>query len=154
MIRSMNHVGISVANLDRSIEFYRDLLGMEVGAVSAFEGQQYERILALAGAAGRSVMLRHGNTQIEIFEFRHPQPRVGDRDRPVCDHGITHFCIEVSDIDSLYEKLRAAGTRFHCPPLNFFGIARATYGRDPDGNVFELLELPPVAHTERCGSEA
>lgn len=55
--------------------------------------------------------------------------------------GITHFCVEVSDIESEYERLKAAGASFHCPPLDFSGEAMATYGRDPDGNVFELLQM-------------
>ena len=78
--------------------------------------------------------------QFELFECQQPSPKHGDPKRPVSDHGITHFCIEVSDIDSEYQRLSAAGVPFHCPPLNF-GTAKATYGRDPDGNVFELLEM-------------
>jgi catechol 2,3-dioxygenase-like lactoylglutathione lyase family enzyme len=144
MIKGMNHVGISVVSLDRSIGFYRDLLGMEVVEQEAFEGIRYDRILALDGVAGKTALLRHGNMQVELFEFSSPHPRKADCDRPVCDHGITHFCIEVTDIDGVYERLRTAGIRFHCSPLDFDGSARATYGRDPDGNVFELLEIRPV----------
>jgi hypothetical protein len=60
--------------------------------------------------------------------------------RPVCDHGITHLCLNVTDIDKEYERLNAAGMRFHCPPQHM-GALKATYGRDPDGNVVELLEV-------------
>jgi catechol 2,3-dioxygenase-like lactoylglutathione lyase family enzyme len=140
VIKAMNHVGLSVANLDRSVEFYRDLLGMEVVENETFEGPLYDQILGLTGVAGRVALLRYGAMQIELFEFLKPHPRLADPNRPVCDHGITHLCIEVVGIDSVYARLCAAGTRFHCPPLDF-DSARATYGRDPDGNVFELLEI-------------
>ena len=58
----------------------------------------------------------------------------------MCDHGITHFCVRVIGIDDMFARLSAAGASFHCPPLKFEGVGTATYGRDPDGNVFELFE--------------
>jgi catechol 2,3-dioxygenase-like lactoylglutathione lyase family enzyme len=141
MIKGLDHVGISVANLERSMEFYRDFLDMEVVVQEeTFEGELYDKILGLKGARGKVALLKKGNMQFELFEFSRPAPKPGDPQRPVCDHGITHFCIEVADIDSEYLRLKAAGVSFHCPPLDF-GTAKATYGRDPDGNVFELLEM-------------
>jgi catechol 2,3-dioxygenase-like lactoylglutathione lyase family enzyme len=58
----------------------------------------------------------------------------------VCDHGITHIALDVRNIGAEYERLSAAGMRFHCPPLDM-GTVKATYGRDPDGNVVELQEI-------------
>jgi catechol 2,3-dioxygenase-like lactoylglutathione lyase family enzyme len=141
MIRRMNHVGISVASLKRSIEFYRDLLGMSVVFEGPFAGRQYERILGIQGARGMMAVLQATNSQVELFEFHVPLPMLSDASRPVSNHGITHFCIEVEDIDGNYQRLKSAGVIFHCEPLDFFGAAKATYARDPDGNAFELLEL-------------
>lgn len=140
MIKSFNHVGISVVNLERSVSFYRDLLGMEVIVETTFEGERYSTILGLKEANGKVAFLKSGSTQLELFEFSNPNPMSAPPDRPVCDHGITHFCIEVGDIDRAYEQLRRAGVVFHCPPLVFSRDTKATYARDPDGNVFELLE--------------
>jgi catechol 2,3-dioxygenase-like lactoylglutathione lyase family enzyme len=144
MIKGINHVGVSVSNLERSIRFYRDLLGMQLIVQKEFQGPQYEAILGLTGVRGALAVLRLASLEIELFEFTHPVPKHSDPNRPVCDHGITHFCIEVGDMQAEYERLKAAGVRFHCPPLTFKG-EKATYGRDPDGNVFEMLELsaPP-----------
>jgi predicted enzyme related to lactoylglutathione lyase len=50
------------------------------------------------------------------------------------------LCFDVDDVEAEYQRLLAAGVRFHTPPQDF-GSARATYGRDPDGNVFELQQL-------------
>src|ERR1700730_3929319 len=117
MIKGLNHVGISVVDLDRSLQFYRDLLGMAVVVQESFAGELYESILALRGVTGKVALLRLGNMQFELFEFAHPPPRPGDPNHPVCDHGITHFCIEVADIDGEYERLKGAGVSFHCAPL-------------------------------------
>jgi catechol 2,3-dioxygenase-like lactoylglutathione lyase family enzyme len=144
MIERFNHVGLSVSNIDRSIAFYRDLLGMEVKvAPKDFAEGPYEKIMALKGAAGRIAVVKGADLHLELFEFANPTPRAQDAARPVCDHGITHFCIEVKDIQSHYERMKAAGVVFHCEPFNFRNIAVATYARDPDGNVFEMLEMIP-----------
>lgn len=144
MIERFNHVGISVADLNRSVAFYRDLLGMEViVAPKPFAEGPYEKIMALKGASGRVALVQGANLRLELFEFATPTPRPGDPNRPVCDQGITHFGIEVKDIENQYQRLKAAGVAFHCAPFNFRNIAIATYARDPDGNVFEMLELIP-----------
>jgi catechol 2,3-dioxygenase-like lactoylglutathione lyase family enzyme len=141
VIKALNHVGISVISLERSVAFYRDKLGMKVVVQEAFDGVQYEAILRLRGASGRVALLKLHDFQLELFEFSRPPPaNRSDPARPVCDHGISHFCLEVVDIDREYERLTREGVPFHCAPLNFSDIAKATYGRDPDGNVFELWE--------------
>ena len=48
--------------------------------------------------------------------------------------------VNVTDIAAEYARLKAAGMVFHCPPQTRSGL-RVTYGRDPDGNVVELLEV-------------
>jgi len=141
MTRGFNHVGISVADLQRSIEFYRDLLGMAVVIEAPFDGPRYDAVLGLSGARGRFAILEQAGTSfhVELFEFHHPKAKPMDLNRPVCDRGITHFCLTVSNIYAEYERLSAAGVRFHCPP-SAFEKTIATYARDPDGNVFELFE--------------
>ncbi|MCY1251554.1 hypothetical protein D9M72_653300 [compost metagenome] len=88
-------------------------------------------------------MLQGRNLCIELFQFEAPAQLPHDAvhaERPVHLYGITHFCIDVKDIHSVYQRLLDAGIRFHAPPQDF-GSVRATYGRDPDGNVFELQEI-------------
>jgi len=140
MVKGLNHVALSVADLDRAVEFYCSGLGMQVVEREPFEGAQYDTILGLDAAKGRVALLRVGSFQIEIFEFASPKPVPAPPARPVCDHGITHFCLDVDAIEALCERLRRAGAAFHCDPLHFPGAGRATYVRDPEGNVFELFQ--------------
>lgn len=143
MIRGIHHTAISTPNLDRALAFYRDLLGF--GVVFEFgwpSGTEIaDRITGLRDSSARAVMLRAGNAIIELFEYASPTPRPGDPRRPVADHGITHLCLDVKDLDGEYARLRAAGMSFHCPPQDIGPGLRTTYGRDPDGNVIELQEV-------------
>jgi len=142
VILGIHHTAISTGDIERSLRFYRDLLGFTEVFSSAWPvgTEATDRIVGLKDSSARVVMLRAGNACVELFQYATPEPKPGDMNRPVCDHGITHLCLQVSDIDTEYARLAAAGMRFHCPPQPA-GRLRVTYGRDPDGNVVELLEV-------------
>lgn len=143
MIQGIHHTAISTGDIERSLRFYRDLLGFEEVFSSTWEvgTETVDRIVGLKDSSAQVVMLRAGNACVELFQYATPLPKPSDSNRPVCDHGITHLCLQVTDIDSEYERLKAAGMHFHCPPQAGGRGLRVTYGRDPDGNVVELLEV-------------
>ena len=146
MIRAVHHVALSTPDLSRMCAFYCGLLGFkEVSRVAWQRGQgRIDEVMALRGTAAETVMLQLGPTCVELFQFESPAPQVQrSDDRPVNEYGITHLCFDVDDVDAEYRRLSAAGVRFHCPPQDF-GVAKATYGRDPDGNVFELQQIVGV----------
>ncbi|HKV56473.1 MAG TPA: VOC family protein [Candidatus Binataceae bacterium] len=142
MIRGIHHAAISTPDIERALKFYRDLLGLAVIFETKWEigTESADQITGLKDSAARVAMLKAGNACIELFEYSAPIPKASEPMRPVCDHGVTHICLDVADIDTEYERLKAAGMTFHCPPQGL-GALRATYGRDPDGNVVELLEV-------------
>ena len=141
MIRGIHHTGISTPNLERAIEFYSGLLGFKV--IHRFEweagAKHFDDITGLKNSAARAVFLLQDNAFIEIFEYSAPTPAAAQPDRPVCDYGVTHVALIVDDVQAEYDRLKALGVPFHAPPREDF---RAVYGRDPDGNVFELMEVP------------
>jgi catechol 2,3-dioxygenase-like lactoylglutathione lyase family enzyme len=102
----------------------------------------------LRGSAARAVMLRLGDSYLEIFEYASPEPAPLDPDRPVCDHGITHVCLQVEDLHAEYGRMKAAGMRFHSDPLTQ-DSGYVVYGRDPDGNVVELIEFTDTGRPTR-----
>ncbi len=141
MISGISHVGISVANLDRSIAFYRDLLGMELIQQVPMRGPNYDAIMALTGTEGTIAVLRTGSLEIELLEFHRPPARTAAPVRHPSDQGISHFAVYVEDIDALYERLKHAGVRVHSPPVYFPSCSTtAVYFSDPDGNFIEILE--------------
>ena len=147
MIDGINRVAISTGGFERSLGFYRNLIGMELVSDGPFGGTLYDNIMGLKNATGRATMLRLGNAQLELFEFANPNPKENDLSRPVCDLGITHISFDVTDIHEEYKQLKAAGVPFHGPPQDS-GFATATYGRDPDSNVFELLKMNTTTNSD------
>ncbi|MBT3310368.1 MAG: VOC family protein [Desulfobacteraceae bacterium] len=144
MIRGIHHTAISTGNMEKALKFYRDVLGFEEVFKTGWESgtELFDKIVGLKDSAAKVVMLRAGNTHIELFEYSSPEPKPGDPNRPVCDHGYTHICFDVVDIDSEYERLKKAGMTFNAPPPPDLGVGiRAIYGRDPEGNVIELQEI-------------
>lgn len=140
MILGIHHVAIATRDLDRLVAFYREHFGFTVCAESGWQAgnERIDRMVGLKDSAARYAMIRLGTFYIEVFEFSAPEGRPNDR--RLCDVGLTHLCLYCDDVFAEYERLTAAGMRFHCPPGGE-AATRATYGRDCDGNVVELLQI-------------
>lgn len=146
-IKGIHHLAISVPDLGKARDFYCGVLGLEVAEEFDFgPDEESERVTRVKGAAADVLMLRAGNTHLEIFEYKNDGVRDQAPDRPVCDHGFTHFALEVDgDIQGVYEELKNAGVEWHSPVVGDVdedGYA-VTYGRDPFGNVIEIQKLSP-----------
>lgn len=151
----LHHVGISVSNVEGAVEFYTTHFGMELATpIFSFGGEMIEDIQALPGARGRLGVMRRGNFILELFEYTAPAPARKSPNHSVGDHGISHFGLEVEDLEGTIERMQAGGVRFHSAMKIFPSGIKATYGRDLDGNVFELIEQgPPPRHDiHRCQS--
>jgi catechol 2,3-dioxygenase-like lactoylglutathione lyase family enzyme len=146
MILGVHHPALAVPDMKQALDFYCRVLGfrvvMEADLPSGFEPMSQAFGIADAGCQVR--MIRKGNSCIELFEFRTSQP--GTPQRPVNRTGITHFALATDDYQKDYDYLAANGVVFNAPP---FGAApqRFAYGRDPFGNVIELLEHAPGVDT-------
>ncbi len=142
-ILGLHHVGISTANLERSVAFYCTLFGFE--KIFDYEwkagAEMFDRMMALRGTAARVVMLRTGACFLEIFEFASPKPEPQDPNRPVSAYGLNHLCITVDDAVAECKRLESLGLRLHCQPIRSELPVTGTYGRDPDGNVIEILQI-------------
>jgi catechol 2,3-dioxygenase-like lactoylglutathione lyase family enzyme len=143
----IHHTAISTPNLGRLVAFYEQLFGYEVVREFAWPRgvAMINGVIGLPDCAARAVMLRRGDSMLEVFEYTHPKPAAQTPDRPVCDHGFTHICLLVEDVFEEQARCEAAGMRFHSPAQRTADLA-FTYGRDPDGNVIELLQLLQADH--------
>lgn len=140
MIGKIDHIGIATKQYRILVDFYCKILGFELLYDGTFKGNLYGSIMALENPEGRVSLLDLGGFKIEIFEFVSPESPVLNVSHGANILGITHVCFSVSDIAHEYQRLTAAGMRFHCEPKIFYGEGKATYGLDPDGNIIELCE--------------
>jgi catechol 2,3-dioxygenase-like lactoylglutathione lyase family enzyme len=145
MTSRLHHASITTPDIDRLSLFYCEQFGFERVMEVAWAGDNpmADLIYGLRATAVKMVMLKADNAFLELFEFAHPVGASGQPERPVCDVGITHICICVDDVEKEYGRLVAAGMTFNCPPQHVPGLCTATYGRDPDGNIVELMQVDP-----------
>ena len=146
MILGLAHAALAVPDMKKALDFYCGVMGFEV-VMEADIPPGFEPMNAAFGIANASCavrMVRKGNSCIELFEFA--DAKAGDPRRPVNLQGITHIAMSTDDIDGDYEHLQSNGVAFNAP---LFGEApsRFAYGRDPFGNVIELLEYDPASPT-------
>lgn len=145
MIIGIHHTAISTQNMSELTKFYRDVLGFEEVTSGSWEkGTEFaDRVTELNDTAVDWIMLRASNCYIELFDYRSPRAAARSEVRPVNKPGFTHICLEVDNIMEMYEELSSKGTRFHTKPEDHSDAEMgciATYARDPDGNVFELVQ--------------
>jgi glyoxylase I family protein len=143
MEATWHHVALSVRDLGAALRFYRDLLGFEVDwDMDHRGGELMSRLVQLPDPDVHMVMLKGYGTRLELFKYRCPEGE--DRgSRRQCDFGLTHLAFSVQKIHDLYQRLRQAGVRFNCEPLNLRPGVWATYLQDPEGVTIELVEYGP-----------
>jgi len=142
MIKGFHHAAISTPDLQRCIRFYTETIGGEVAWEFGWDRgtPEADAVTGLTDSATRAAMLKIGNSFLEVFEYSSPAPTARETLRPVNEHGITHICLEVTDISAEYERLKSCGVPFNTEPMAQEGSSMV-YGRDPDGNVIELIEF-------------
>jgi catechol 2,3-dioxygenase-like lactoylglutathione lyase family enzyme len=147
---SLHHTGLTVADLDRSLAFYRDLLGFEVVLEQEKEGGYLGAIVGRPDAHVRMahVKLPGSEHRLELFQYLRPAGSEPSEPLEPWRIGPTHVCLIVDDLATLHGRLRAAGVdSFLSPPIEVDTGAnaggRALYLRDPDGVLLELFQ-PPV----------
>lgn len=150
-VQSIYHTGVVVGNLERSLKFYVETLGLKIERptrelagewISAATGHPNTRL--------RMVWVGTGDDySIELLEYQQPLgdkgPNMGRRN----DVGAMHIGMIVDDVHAWYERLSAQGVTFAGPPppkqdAKFPWARCAVCLQDPDGNWIELLEREPA----------
>ena len=144
----LDHVSVTSADLDRSVAFYRDLLGLSL--IGRGESSEPE-LGAILGQPGVRLLWGEvdlgGGQILELLQYLSPdgEPLTPDPARP----GGTHIGLRVSDIDAMYLRLSQAGVPIRSKPVeiqeegDWLGV-RCLYASDPDGVTIELVERPVV----------
>ena len=142
----LHHTGLTVADLDRSLHFWRDAMGMEVLFQQEKAGGYLEAIVGEPGAHVRMAHLAFDGEGPRIELFQYLAPSGGQHRLRPADVGFAHVCVACDDLDERLERLIAAGGRPFSKPVEVdTGVnkgGRSVYLRDPDGHVVELERLP------------
>jgi len=143
---TLHHTGLTVSDLERSLHFWRDAMGMEELFQQEKEGGYLEAIVREPGAHVRMAHLAFGGEGPRIELFQYLAPSGGQHLSRPADQGFVHVCVACEDLDERMKRLVAAGgTPFSEPVVIDTGVnrgGRGVYLRDPDGHVVELFERP------------
>ncbi len=150
LVRAVAAVGMTVSDLNRSVEFYSDVLSFQTVSDVEVSGNEYDQLQGIFGVRMRVVRMQLGDEQIELTEYLAPRGRPAPIDERSHDRWFQHVAIIVRDMDRAYQWLRENRVEHVSPEPqrlpdwnpNAGGI-RAFYFRDPDGHPLEILQFPP-----------
>ena len=145
-IISADHTGITVSNLERSLAFWRDVMGFELSHTAHQKGELAEEITGVKGAELKLAVLKTpGGHKIELLEYLAPADRKRVPVRP-CDTGFMHVALLVGDLNAALDRIAVAGWKTAGQPQILTkgpnAGKRVVYVRDPDGTTIELMQVP------------
>jgi len=149
LVTGVDSIGLTVSDLDRSVEFYSKVLSFEKVSETEVDGSDYEHLLGVFGLRMRTARMRLGEEFIELAEFLAPRGLPAPPDARANDRWFQHIAIITRDMDQAYQRLRenkvmhASSGPQRLPDWNknASGI-QAFYFRDPDGHFLEVLAFP------------
>lgn len=149
MVGRIYHVGLTVSDLDRSIAFYRDILGLEFQGEIFMEGEETDKMFRRANCKARVAYLNGSKAieapPVELIQF--VDNKVNQMQSDLFTTSISEVCFYTDDIDSAYKILIENHVECLSEPQYFdfradgFGESRAFYFRDPDGIILEMMQL-------------
>ena len=140
-----DHTGITVSNVERSLAFWRDVLGFELSHTTHQSSKMAGEITGVAGAEIKiAVVKAPGGHKVELLEYLAPPDRKRVDLRP-CDVGSVHIALTVDDLEAVLQKIGASGWKAAGKPQTLTtgpnAGKRVVYVYDPDGTTIEFMEL-------------
>src|SRR5262245_21612516 len=149
LVKSVDAVGMTVSDTDRSLEFFAKVLSFEKLSDIEVASSDFDGLQGVFGARIRIVRMRLGDEVIELTEYLAPRGRPIPADSRSNDQWFQHIAIVVSDMDKAYEQLRAHKVQHtstgpqRIPDWNTAAAGiKAFYFKDPDGHNLELIYFP------------
>lgn len=148
MIGQIYHVGLTVSDMDRSIHFYKEILGLAFQGEILMEGEATEVLFNRKGARARVAYLNGSDNlvtpPVELIQFLDVPSKKEEGD--LFTTSISELCFYTEDIDAVYQHLVKHDIPCLSAPQEFdftkdgFGKSRAFYFRDPDGIILEMMQ--------------
>ena len=141
MISRTNHVSFTVSNLDASVVFYRDVLGLRLMDISDRDSEFSEKVTGIKGARLRIAYLSAENCSIELIQYLAPEGK--KIDTATCNVGSAHVCFDVEGFDDFMKRLRRHNVRMVSEPQQIPAGPnkgrKVVYTEDPDNNTLEFV---------------
>jgi glyoxylase I family protein len=151
-IVAADHTGITVSNLERSLAFWRDVLGFELSHRAHQTGDFAAQITGVPGAEILIAVVKAPGHKIELLEYRAPLDRKQHVDLRPCDVGSMHVALIVDGLDAVLQTIAASGWKAAGKPQTLTmgpnAGKRVIYVRDPDGITIEFMQLPDKSSTD------
>lgn len=145
-IIAADHTGFTVSNLEKSLAFWRDVLGFELSHRPHQTGELASEITGVPGAEISIAVLKGYGHKIELLEYLGPPDRKQHVDLRPCDVGFVHVALVVDELDAVLNKIAASGWKpaGKAQTLQAGPNAgkRVVYVRDPDGTTVEFMQAP------------
>lgn len=148
MVGRIYHVGITVSDLDRSIAFYRDILGLEFQGEILMSGEETDKIFNKNNIKARVAYLKGSKNlespPVELIQF--VDTAVDEKESDLFTTSISELCFYTDDIDVVYKNIIENDVECISEPAYFdftkegFGKSKAFYFKDPDGIILEVME--------------
>ena len=146
---AVESAGMTVADMDRAVAFYSNVLSFKKVSDVEVLGTEYEQLQGLFGVRLRVVKLQLGKELLELTEYLTPKGRPIPVDARSNDRWFQHIAIAVSDMDRAYQHLRQNKVQYastapqRIPDSNKAAAGiRAFYFKDPDGHFLEAIYFP------------
>jgi catechol 2,3-dioxygenase-like lactoylglutathione lyase family enzyme len=143
LLLKTRHTGLVVRDLERSLAFYRDLLGLSVLKRALESGPYIEELVGIPGARLEWIKLQvKDGSIVELITYLSPPAAPETHGNLPSDRvGCSHIAFTVSNLEVLYIKLEEKGYRCNSlPQASPDGAVKAIYCHDPDGIIVELVE--------------
>lgn len=132
-----HHFGVTVADLDGAVAFYRDVLGLDVLDRFTVGDEAFATGVGVPNATGRFAHLDADGARIELVEYDpEGEPAVTES---VNQPGAKHLGLAVPDVDAVHAALPEHVETLSAPQTTESGT-RILFVRDPEGNLVELIE--------------
>ena len=148
MIKEIVHIGVTVKDMDTSLKFYRDILGLKFVGEIMMEGKETDLLFGRTGVKARVCYLNGSdkiNTPpVELICFLDETSK--EDSSSLFKTSISEICFNVEDIDETYKHLLENHVECLSKPQYFdfspfgFSKSKALYFKDPDGIILELIQ--------------